>query len=161
MWKARAVQWQNAGIPIETVAPKEGIPMYVSGFVMPKNAPNKPLAYKYLNAMLEPAAQRAFAEKMGYLPTVNDAPLSGKVGEQLALPEGVNMLSPDYSIVGKLQGPTSEWWKNKSFRPDSTNPKPRSATNLLTLPCAIAASLEKHAALSLLRSKTGSAAQYL
>jgi putative spermidine/putrescine transport system substrate-binding protein len=29
MWKARAVQWQNAGINIETVAPKEGVPMYV------------------------------------------------------------------------------------------------------------------------------------
>src|SRR6267154_5999802 len=36
MWKARAVQWQNAGINIETVAPKEGVPMYVSGFGMPK-----------------------------------------------------------------------------------------------------------------------------
>ena len=33
MWKARAVQWQNAGINVETVAPKEGVPMYVSGFV--------------------------------------------------------------------------------------------------------------------------------
>jgi hypothetical protein len=54
---------------------------------------------------------------------------------------------------------TSEWWKNKSLRPDSTNPKPRSATNLLTLPCGIAASLEKHAATPLLTTKNGSAAK--
>ena len=50
MWKARAVQWQKAGINVETVAPKEGVPMYVSGFVMPKNAPNKAGAYAYLDA---------------------------------------------------------------------------------------------------------------
>src|SRR5262249_15663746 len=41
MWKARAVQWQKAGINVETAAAKEGVPMYVSGFVVPKNAPNK------------------------------------------------------------------------------------------------------------------------
>ena len=41
MWKARAVQWQKAGAKVETVAPKEGIPLYISGFVIPKNAPNK------------------------------------------------------------------------------------------------------------------------
>src|SRR5262245_27892051 len=27
MWKARAVQWQNQGINVSTVAPKEGVPM--------------------------------------------------------------------------------------------------------------------------------------
>src|SRR5262249_8924893 len=36
MWKARAVQWQNAGISVETVAPKEGVPLYISGFAIPK-----------------------------------------------------------------------------------------------------------------------------
>src|SRR4030095_15076780 len=41
MWKARAVQWQNAGIKVQTVAPKEGVPMYISGFSVPKNAPSK------------------------------------------------------------------------------------------------------------------------
>ena len=36
MWKARAVQWQNAGANILTVAPKEGIITYVSGFTDPE-----------------------------------------------------------------------------------------------------------------------------
>src|SRR5260370_26238660 len=56
MWKARAVQWQNTGINIETVAPKEDVPMYVSGFAMPNTAPNKAAAYAYLAAMLEASA---------------------------------------------------------------------------------------------------------
>ena len=66
MWKARAVQWQKAGAKVETVAPKEGIPLYISGFVIPKNAPNKDGAHVWLNEMLEPSAQEAFAEDMGY-----------------------------------------------------------------------------------------------
>src|SRR4029077_19927478 len=41
MWKARVVQGQNAGISGKAFAPAEGVPMYVSGFMIPKNAPNK------------------------------------------------------------------------------------------------------------------------
>ncbi len=47
--------------------------MYVSGFVIPKNAPNKDGAYAYMNAMLEKGAQENFAVDMGYNPTVTDA----------------------------------------------------------------------------------------
>ena len=70
MWKARAVQWQNAGINILTVAPKEGLISYVSGFAIPKNAPNKAGAYAFLDAALEPSAQEGFAVDMGYNPVV-------------------------------------------------------------------------------------------
>ena len=70
IWKARVVQWQNAGIPCEAVSPVEGIPAYVSGFVIPKNAPNKDNAYAYMEAMLAKAPQEAFAVDMGYNGTV-------------------------------------------------------------------------------------------
>ena len=117
MWLARTIMWQNAGIPVRASFPSEGSVLYLSGMVVPKNAPNKPAAFRYLNAMLEPSAQRGFAEHMGYLPTVDDAPLTGKVGEQLALPDPApRMLAPDYGVVGKLQGPTSEWWKKNVQR---------------------------------------------
>ena len=33
MWKARVVQWQNAGIPVTAIAPTEGTLAYISGFV--------------------------------------------------------------------------------------------------------------------------------
>jgi putative spermidine/putrescine transport system substrate-binding protein len=111
IWLARVNMWRNAGIPIKPSFQKEGCILYVSGMVVPKNAPNKGGAYKYLNAMLQPPAQQAFAEKMGYLPTVENAPLTGKVGEELALPPGLKMIAPDYSITGKLQGTISDWWK--------------------------------------------------
>ena len=113
MWLARVIMWQNAGIPVKPSFQPEGSVLYVSGMVVPKNAANKDAAYRYLNAMLEPASQTRFAERMGYLPTVNDDPLTGKVGEQLALPTdpAPKLAPPDYDITGKLQSSVSEWWK--------------------------------------------------
>src|ERR1700743_623785 len=73
MWKARVVQWQNAGVPVAAVAPTEGALAYISGFVIPKNAPNKDGGYAYLDAMMEKSAQESFAVDMGYNPTVTNA----------------------------------------------------------------------------------------
>ena len=102
IWLARTFMWQNAGFPVKGRFPKEGAILYVSGMVMPKNAPDKEAAYKYMNAMLEPSAQQGFAAHMGYLPTVDNAPLSGKVGEQLALPEPKpKLVTPDYPVLAK------------------------------------------------------------
>ena len=57
----------------KSAAPSEGLPMYVSGFAIPKNAPNKEGGYAYMNAMLEKSAQENFAIDMGYNPTVTNA----------------------------------------------------------------------------------------
>ena len=117
MWLARVIMWQNAGIPVKQSFPTEGSVLYISGMVVPKNAADKPGAYKYLNAMLEPPAQTRFAERMGYLPTVDNCALTGKVGEQLALPDPApKLFPPNYDITGKLQTPVSEWWKKTMQR---------------------------------------------
>ena len=117
MWHARVLMWQNAGIPVKAQFPTEGSVLYFSGMVVPKNAANKAGAFAYLNAMMEPSAQRGFADRMGYQPTVAGAPLDGALAERLALPDPApNMMLPDYGIVGKLQGPTSEWWKKNVQR---------------------------------------------
>jgi putative spermidine/putrescine transport system substrate-binding protein len=117
MWKARAVQWQNAGISVSTVAPKEGVPMYVSGFVMPKNAPNKPGAYAYLDAMLEPSAQEGFAVDMGYNPTVTNAKVPPAVQERIGFTEveQKRLVDLDYGYMAKNDSAFKEWW-DKSFK---------------------------------------------
>ncbi len=112
MWLARISMWQNAGIPVAAAFPKEGCILYVSGMVVPKNAPNKAAAFKYINAMLDPAAQLGFAKNMGYLPTVTNAPLTGKVAEQLALPTPApKLVVPDFAIASKIQPEIADWWK--------------------------------------------------
>lgn len=117
MWKARAVQWQNAGINVETVAPQEGVPMYVSGFVMPRNAPNKPGAYAYLDAMMAPSAQEGFAVDMGYNPTVTNAKVPPDVQKRIGFTEEEQkrLRDLDYGYMAKNDTAFQEWW-NKSFK---------------------------------------------
>jgi putative spermidine/putrescine transport system substrate-binding protein len=120
MWKARAVQWQDAGINVETVAPKEGVPMYISGFVMPKNAPNKAGAYAYLDAMMAASAQEGFAVDMGYNPTVTDAKVPEKVQKRIGFTpeEQKRLVDLDYGYIAKNDAAFQEWW-NKSFKAPS------------------------------------------
>ena len=117
MWKARAVQWQNAGINVSTVAPKEGVPMYVSGFVIPKNAPNKPGGYAYLDAMLDPSAQEGFAVDMGYNPTVTNAKVPPQVQERIGFTEieQKRLVDLDYGYMAKNDSAFKEWW-DKTFK---------------------------------------------
>jgi putative spermidine/putrescine transport system substrate-binding protein len=111
IWLARSFMWHNANFPVAGRFPKEGAILYVSGMVMPKNAPDKEAAYKYMNALLEPSAQQGFAAHMGYLPTVDDAPLSGAVGEQLSLPEPKpKLVTPDYPVLSKAMPDLNDWW---------------------------------------------------
>lgn len=117
MWKARAVQWQKAGINVETVAAKEGVPMYVSGFVVPKNAPNKAGAYAYLDAMLAPSAQEGFAVDMGYNPTVTNAHVPPDVQKRIGFTpeEQKRLVDLDYGYLAKNDAVFQDWW-NKSFK---------------------------------------------
>ena len=59
------LMWENAGIPVAAAFPKEGCILYVSGMVIPKNAPNKEAAYKYINALLEPGGPTGICRTHG------------------------------------------------------------------------------------------------
>lgn len=117
MWKARTVQWQNAGINVKSVAPSEGTLAYVSGFVIPKNAPNKDGAYAYLDAMLEKSAQEAFAIDMGYNPTVTNAVVAPELNERIGFtPEQIaKLVELDYGYMTEHDVALKEWW-DKEFK---------------------------------------------
>ena len=117
MWKARAVQWQNAGISVESAAPTEGVPLYISGFAIPKNAPNKDGAYAYMNAMLDKQAQEAFAVDMGYNPTVNNATVAADLKKRIGftLEEEKRLIDLDYAFLAKNDSAMKEWW-DKVFK---------------------------------------------
>ncbi len=110
IWLARTVMWKNAGFPVSGQFPDEGAILYVSGMAMPKNAPDKEAAYQYMNALLEPSAQQGFAKHMGYLPTVDNAELTGQAAADLALPKGAKLVQPDYPVIAKATPELSDWW---------------------------------------------------
>jgi putative spermidine/putrescine transport system substrate-binding protein len=117
MWKARCVQWQNAGISVDSIAPSEGIMAYVSGFAIPKNAPNKDGAYAYMNAMLEKAAQENFAIDMAYNPTVDTAVVAADLKKRIGFSEAEvkRLIDLDYGFLAKNDSAMKEWW-DKVFK---------------------------------------------
>ena len=97
--------------------PAEGALAYVSGFVVPKNAPNKAGAYAYLDAMLDKGAQEAFAVDMGYNPTVTNAVVPPELNQRIGFtPEEVSALVDlDYAYMSENDVALKEWW-DKEFK---------------------------------------------
>ena len=112
MWKARVVQWQNAGISVQAITPTEGAIAYVSGFVIPKNAPNKDGGYAYMDAMLEKGAQENFAIDMGYVPTVTNAAVAPDLNTRIGFSadEVKKLVDLDYDYLNKNDAALKEWW---------------------------------------------------
>jgi putative spermidine/putrescine transport system substrate-binding protein len=117
MWKARCVQWQKAGISVASAAPKEGVFTYQSLFSIPKNAPNKEGGYAYLNAVLEAQAQIAFANDMGYNPTVTDASIADDLRKRIGFTdeEQKRLVTADFAYITQNDAIWKEWW-DKEFK---------------------------------------------
>jgi putative spermidine/putrescine transport system substrate-binding protein len=117
MWLARGFMWKKSGIPLSHVIPREGASSIVFEASVPRNARNKDGGFTYLNAMLDPKAQIAFADKMGYVPTVSDAVLPEDIAKQVALTEEerAKLLKPDYKYYAERSQRTLDFW-NKQFK---------------------------------------------
>lgn len=117
MWLARGFMWKKSGIPIAWSVPEEGAIPILFEAAVPKNSRAKDGAWKYLNAMLDPTAQIAFADKMGYVPTVKDAKLPADLAKEISLTEGQQAkLRPlDYAYMQQERGPILDFW-SKEFK---------------------------------------------
>jgi putative spermidine/putrescine transport system substrate-binding protein len=117
MWKARALQWQDAGLPLGFVVPKEGAVAVTFEGAVPKNARNKPGAWKFLNAMMDPKGQVEFAKAMGYAPTVRNADLPADLKARVSFSDSElkRVLPYDSKSLVSEKTQVLEYW-NKSFK---------------------------------------------
>lgn len=117
MWLARGFMWKKSGIPVEHAVPSEGATSICFEMAVPKNARNRDGAMAYLDAALDARAQTAFADRMGYAPTVTDAQLPAELAKQISLtPEQqAKLRTPDYEYIAKNQVALIDFW-NKEFK---------------------------------------------
>ena len=117
MWQARGVMWQNAGIPIKLAFPKEGLGVALFGYSVPKNARNKDLAYKFLNANLASDTQAAYAKEFGYNPPLGGVPLPDDYKARIGVPAGMEskLFLSDNDYLLKNDSQIKEWW-DKVFK---------------------------------------------
>ena len=117
MWLARGVFWQKSGITLAHAVPAEGAIPYISAAAVPRNSLNKAASFAYLNAMLNPGAQAAFAAKMGYAPTVDNAQIDPALMKQIGFTpdQQANFKSPDYDYMAKNTAQILDFW-NREFK---------------------------------------------
>jgi putative spermidine/putrescine transport system substrate-binding protein len=117
MWKARALQWRDAGLPVEYVIPREGaIPVTFEGAVA-KNSRNPKAAWQYANALLDPEGQQHFAKAMGYAPTVRNANLPPELQARVGFTdeELKRIHKYDLKVLYETKNACLDFW-NKSFK---------------------------------------------
>jgi putative spermidine/putrescine transport system substrate-binding protein len=103
-------------LPLGFVIPKEGSVPVAFEAAVAKNSRNKDAAWEYLNAMLDPQGQIAFAEKMGYAPTVTNATLPEPL-KRVGFSEAEVKLLHAYDLKGLTEKKADilEFW-NKEFK---------------------------------------------
>jgi putative spermidine/putrescine transport system substrate-binding protein len=84
----------------------------VSSSCIPANSQNVDAAYAYLNAQLDPAAQKGFAEKMFYAPTVTNVELDPALQAAISLTEEetARIYTPDMGVITEAMPEMGRLW---------------------------------------------------
>jgi putative spermidine/putrescine transport system substrate-binding protein len=115
-YRARALQFQADGIPVDVSFPKEGAALQTFGAVIPKKAANKADAYVYLNALLDPKGLSELCQVNFYSPASNKVTLPGAMGQKIVYTaeQRKKLFPPDFDWLSKNDAAQLEWW-NKEF----------------------------------------------
>jgi putative spermidine/putrescine transport system substrate-binding protein len=116
-WKARTLQWKKAGLPVDYVFPKEGALPATFEAAVTAGSKSSACAFPYLNAMLDPRSQHAFAESMGYAPTITNANLPPSLQQAVGFSgkELERIVPVDFAMLMKHKTEMLDFW-NKDFR---------------------------------------------
>jgi putative spermidine/putrescine transport system substrate-binding protein len=114
---ARGYSWNKKGIDLGWVVPEEGAFPAVYEAGVPKNARNKEAGYAYMDALLDPLAQKAFAERLGYLPTVDNGEINPELQALIGFSEAEQnrLWQPDLDFIMQNQASLLDTW-NRVFK---------------------------------------------
>jgi putative spermidine/putrescine transport system substrate-binding protein len=117
-YKARGLQWQADGLPLEIQYPAEGAIAVTFGACLPENAPNIEGAYAYLDAMLDPTAMAGLAEASFYAPASTKASLSDALRQKIDFSESerASLKFLDFRYVADHTVEWLEWWNKNVAR---------------------------------------------
>ncbi|WP_138466565.1 PotD/PotF family extracellular solute-binding protein [Poseidonocella sp. HB161398] len=109
---ARGYSWRKGGIDLGWVIPEEGAFPAVYEAAVPKNARNAEGGMAYMSALLDPAAQAAFAAKMGYLPTVSNGSIPPELEAEIGFTEAERnrLWQPDLDFIMENQAAMLDAW---------------------------------------------------
>jgi putative spermidine/putrescine transport system substrate-binding protein len=108
---------QKRGIPVDWVAPSEGMPILDQVVQVARGSKNKELAWKFIDAYLSPEVQLAFATELFWSPTNKTVKVPADVARKIVggPAEVDKLLLFDWAQVAKQRPQWTEKW-NKEMR---------------------------------------------
>ncbi|GAA3595399.1 ABC transporter substrate-binding protein [Nonomuraea rosea] len=120
--QAVATVWGNSrvqmlakkGFPIKFVYPEEGALPLIATVNVVNKAPHADLAQKFVNTLLEPAAQRAMAESNYNGPTVKGVTLDPALAEQVVGQDrAAELRKLDWALINKNRSAWTDRWNKE------------------------------------------------
>jgi putative spermidine/putrescine transport system substrate-binding protein len=108
---------QKRGVPVDWVAPSEGLPILDQIVQVPRGSKNRELAWKFIDAYISPEVQAAFATELFWSPTNRTVKVPADVAKKLISgPAEVDKLVLfDWAKVAKQRPQWTEKW-NREMR---------------------------------------------
>lgn len=117
-WKGRAVQWQDAGLPLAYAVPEEGGHPTTFEMGITRNSGNIDESHAFLDIVLEPASQLAAAQAIGQAAVTSHADfpadLEARVGFSDA--ERANFIPLDHDYAISQGSAMLDWWEQEFKR---------------------------------------------
>ena len=110
---AEIISLKKKGVPVEMVAPEEGLMAFEVGWYMIKNAPAQEEAYKFLNFILDPDTQQKFTMGIsGILPANGKTVIPDSVKAELPIPADSvkKIVKWDWSRTNKQMPQITDAW---------------------------------------------------
>jgi putative spermidine/putrescine transport system substrate-binding protein len=114
-WKADMLAWKKNGTRVVAIVPKEGMVAKVFQAAQAAGSRDQACAAAYLNALLDPAAQRAFAQGLGYAPVIGDAAgLPPEVQDAVGFSSADvdRLVKVDENLLAKNHSALADSWRN-------------------------------------------------
>lgn len=114
-WKGRAVQWAEAGLPLDYALPTEGGFPTSFDMAITKNSGNVEEAGAFLDIMLRPESQLALASAIGQAPVIRNAGLPADLQEKVAFSdaERENFIKLNHEYAANHAAEALDWWNQK------------------------------------------------
>ncbi|MEN9775222.1 MAG: putative transporter, spermidine/putrescine-binding protein PotD [Pseudomonadota bacterium] len=109
------VALRKKGIPVEMVAPKEGVVAFEQSFNILRNGPAKEEAYRYLNHILDPRVQESMAAEFFTSPSNTQSVIPAKLAGDIPI-HGAAMSSIvqfDWTRVNPMVGEITDRWNRE------------------------------------------------
>ncbi|MGB6007650.1 ABC transporter substrate-binding protein [Castellaniella sp.] len=117
MWKGRAHQWIDAGLPIAYATPAEGVYPVFFEMAVTRNSGLPKESLKVLGEALTPKVQQTMAISLGQIPVIRNSGLPPKDEERLGFneEERKRFIKPDYGYLTPRLSEMLDFW-NQRFK---------------------------------------------